>query len=118
MRKMERALLGLLEDFHSGKLKAFGGHSVRFSVFQLAITHAIRFIRTGSGCTMDQMTDIREQQEGLAKLHFELGAGGDPLNAAGDRNDLNAQANMTQLVAKLENLSMSIERLHSSNTNM
>lgn len=66
---------------------------------------------------MDQMTDIREQQESLAKLHFELGAGGDPLNGAGTAG-LNAQENMTQLVAKLENLSVSIERLHSSNSNL
>lgn len=70
---------------------------------------------------MDQMTDIREQQESLAKLHFELGAGGDPLNGtanAGANSGLNAQENMTQLVAKLENLSVSIERLHSSNSNL
>lgn len=93
MRHMERALLGLLEDFHLGKLKAFG-----------------------SGCTMEQMTDIREQQERLAKLHFELGAGGDPMN--GSSANLNAQENMTQLVAKLENLSVSIERLNSGNTNV
>lgn len=74
---------------------------------------------------MDQMTDIREQQESLAKLHFELGAG-DPLNgsagAAGSNfagtAGLNAQEHMTQLVTKLENLSVSIERLHSSNSNL
>lgn len=71
---------------------------------------------------MDQMTDIREQQESLAKLHFELGAGAaDPPNAhqvPGTGAGLNAQENMTQLVAKLENLSVSIERLHSSNSNL
>lgn len=70
----------------------------------------------GFGCTMEQMTDIREQQESLAKLHFELGsAGGDPFNS---KNDLNAQENMSRLVQKLENLSVSIEKLHSSNTNL
>lgn len=63
---------------------------------------------------MEQMTDIREQQEHLAKLHFELGAGGDPLNS---NCNLSAQNNMLQLVQKLENLSVSIEKLHSSNTN-
>ncbi|KAJ8946671.1 hypothetical protein NQ318_019985 [Aromia moschata] len=51
VRHMERALLGLLADFHSGKLRAFG-----------------------SGCTMEQMTNIREQQEKLTKLHFDLGS--------------------------------------------
>ncbi|XP_055304245.1 uncharacterized protein LOC129569427 isoform X2 [Sitodiplosis mosellana] len=92
VRHMEKALLGLLDDFHSGKLKAFG-----------------------FGCTMEQMTDIRQQQESLAKLHFELGSGGDPFNS---KNDLNAQENMSKLVQKLENLSVSIEKLHSSNTNL
>lgn len=62
---------------------------------------------------MEQMTDIREQQESLAKLHFELS--GDPFNS---KNDLNAQENMSRLVQKLENLSVSIEKLHSSNTSL
>lgn len=61
------------------------------------------------------MTDIREQQESLAKLHFELGsAGGDAFNS---KNDVNAQENMSRLVQKLENLSVSIEKLHSSHSN-
>ncbi|KAJ6649887.1 Glutathione hydrolase-like YwrD proenzyme [Pseudolycoriella hygida] len=85
VRHMERALLGLLDDFHSGKLKAFG-----------------------SGCTMEHMTDIREQQENLAKLHFDLGASGD--------DPLNSNNNMLQLVQKLEKLSVSIEKLHSTNS--
>ncbi|XP_040169391.1 putative protein TPRXL [Anopheles arabiensis] len=95
VRHMERALLGLLEDFHSGKLKAFG-----------------------SGCTMEQMTSIREQQESLAKLHFDLGmteafTGGS--NNPNNDNELQAQSNMKKLVQKLEQLSFSIEKLHSSN---
>uniref|UniRef100_A0A182VV04 Vesicle transport protein n=1 Tax=Anopheles minimus TaxID=112268 RepID=A0A182VV04_9DIPT len=94
VRHMERALLGLLEDFHSGKLKAFG-----------------------SGCTMEQMTSIREQQESLAKLHFDLGTeaftGGS--NNPNTDNELQAQSNMKKLVQKLEQLSFSIEKLHSSN---
>uniref|UniRef100_A0A182JM24 Uncharacterized protein n=1 Tax=Anopheles atroparvus TaxID=41427 RepID=A0A182JM24_ANOAO len=93
VRHMERALLGLLEDFHSGKLKAFG-----------------------SGCTMEQMTSIREQQESLAKLHFDLGteafSGGN--NSSNSDNELQAQCNMKKLVQKLEQLSFSIEKLHSS----
>uniref|UniRef100_A0A1B0CHI8 Coiled-coil domain-containing protein 28b n=1 Tax=Lutzomyia longipalpis TaxID=7200 RepID=A0A1B0CHI8_LUTLO len=93
VRNMERALLGLLEDFHSGKLRAFG-----------------------SGCTMEQMTDIREQQEWLAKLHFELGAGDDPTD--GSQSEANAQQKMSQLVNKLENLSVSIEKLQSSNSQL
>lgn len=64
---------------------------------------------------MEQMTDIREQQESLAKLHFEIGLSGDPFDS---KNDLNAQENMSRLVQKLENLSVSIEKLHSSNANL
>ena len=28
--------------------------------------------RTGQGCSMEQMEGIRDQQESLARLHFEL----------------------------------------------
>lgn len=92
VRHMERALLGLLEDFHSGKLKAFG-----------------------SGCTMEQMTSIREQQECLAKLHFDLGNEPSFFASNADHNETQSQTNMQKLVAKLEQLSFSIEKLHSSN---
>ncbi|XP_029407419.1 uncharacterized protein Cc28b isoform X4 [Bactrocera dorsalis] len=92
VKHMERALLGLLDDFHSGKLKAFG-----------------------SGCTMEQMTKIREQQESLAKLHFELAAAEeDSLESVHDLNAAKAQENMLQLVQRLEQLSVSIEQLQSS----
>lgn len=91
VRHMEKALLGLLADFHSGKLRAFG-----------------------SGCTMEQMTNIREQQEKLAKLHFDLGAATVP--SLNDENLLRSQNTMTQLIQRLEQLSVSIEGLH-SNTN-
>lgn len=107
---MEQALLGLLDDFHSGKLRAFGG--------------------TG---TMDQMTNIREQQERLAELHFELGGAvhnmmmsdedsgsGGSGNGSGsgganqsNENETRAQENMRRLVKQLEHLSVSIEGLHS-----
>uniref|UniRef100_A0A1Q3G255 Coiled-coil domain-containing protein 28b n=1 Tax=Culex tarsalis TaxID=7177 RepID=A0A1Q3G255_CULTA len=92
VRHMERALLGLLDDFHSGKLKAFG-----------------------SGCTMEQMTSIREQQESLAKLHFDLGNEPSFFASNADHNETQSQTNMQKLVAKLEQLSFSIEKLHSSN---
>lgn len=58
---------------------------------------------------MEHMTDIREQQENLAKLHFDLGA-------CGDDDPLNSNNNMLQLVQKLEKLSVSIEKLHSTNS--
>lgn len=74
--------------------------------------YIFKLFNEGSGCTMEQMTDIREQQERLAKLHFELG-GQQQINGTGSNDD--AQENMLQLVEKLEQLSVSIEKLHSSN---
>ncbi|CAH1183324.1 unnamed protein product [Phaedon cochleariae] len=90
VRHMERALLGLLADFHSGKLRAFG-----------------------SGCSMDQMTSIREQQEKLAKLHFDLGSATAP--SLNDDDIQRSQSTMSQLIQRLEQLSVSIESLHNSN---
>uniref|UniRef100_A0A023F9B4 Putative cathepsin f n=1 Tax=Triatoma infestans TaxID=30076 RepID=A0A023F9B4_TRIIF len=90
VRRMETALLSLLEDFHSGKLRAFG-----------------------KDCSMEQMTGIREQQERLAKLHFELGATQElytPLTEEGLRE---GKQNMAALMSSLEKLSESIEKLHS-----
>ncbi|XP_002037532.2 uncharacterized protein LOC6613049 isoform X2 [Drosophila sechellia] len=96
VKHMERALLGLLDDFHSGKLRAFG-----------------------SGCTMDQMTKIREQQECLAKLHFELAAAEeDSLEHGNEFNTNKAQENMLQLMQRLEQLSISIEQLQTSHTGL
>ncbi|KAF5287733.1 hypothetical protein FQA39_LY15753 [Lamprigera yunnana] len=90
VRHMEQALLGLLADFHSGKLKAFG-----------------------SGSTMEQMTDIREQQEKLAKLHFDLGTVNDP--SLSEESLRHSHSTMTQLIERLEQLSVSIEGLHNNN---
>ncbi|XP_050306824.1 coiled-coil domain-containing protein 28A isoform X3 [Anthonomus grandis grandis] len=92
VRHMERALLGLLADFHSGKLRAFGG-----------------------GCTMEQMTNIREQQEKLAKLHFDLG-GAATIPSLTDESLKNSQNTMSQLIQRLEQLSVSIEALQSNST--
>lgn len=90
VRHMEQALLGLLADFHSGKLRAFG-----------------------SGSTMDQMKSIREQQERLAKLHFDLGTStADPLLS--DDGLRHSRNTMSQLIERLEQLSVSIEGLHCS----
>ncbi|KAG5891025.1 hypothetical protein JTB14_035217 [Gonioctena quinquepunctata] len=91
VRQMERALLGLLGDFHSGKLRAFG-----------------------SGCTMEQMTNIREQQEKLAKLHFDLGSATVP--SLDDDDIQRSQNTMSELIQRLEQLSVSIEGLHNNST--
>ncbi|XP_049845831.1 coiled-coil domain-containing protein 28B isoform X3 [Schistocerca gregaria] len=90
VRCMETALLHLLEDFHSGKLRAFG-----------------------KDCSMEQMTGIREQQEQLARLHFDLGAQQELFQPLSDEGLRAGQENMQRLMDRLEQLSISIERLHS-----
>uniref|UniRef100_A0A671QMD7 Coiled-coil domain containing 28B n=1 Tax=Sinocyclocheilus anshuiensis TaxID=1608454 RepID=A0A671QMD7_9TELE len=49
VREMEGGLLNLLNDFHSGKLQAFG-----------------------KVCSFEQLEHVREMQEHLARLHFSL----------------------------------------------
>ncbi|XP_032669017.1 uncharacterized protein LOC116843084 isoform X2 [Odontomachus brunneus] len=88
VRHMEQALLQLLEDFHSGNLRAFG-----------------------KDCSMEQMTEIREQQERLARLHFELGQ---RQEVGGEQSGLRqSSANMRNLLQRLQQLSFCIEKLHS-----
>ncbi|XP_076398210.1 uncharacterized protein LOC100877418 isoform X3 [Megachile rotundata] len=80
VRHMEQALLQLLEDFHSGNLRAFG-----------------------KDCSMEQMTEIREQQERLARLHFELVQRQD---IGGEQSGLrHSSANMRHLLHRLQQLS-------------
>lgn len=61
---------------------------------------------------MERMTDIREQQEKLAKLHFDLGAAYDP--SLSDASLKQSQTTMSQLIQRLEQLSVSIECLHNN----
>jgi len=60
---------------------------------------------------MEQMTEIREQQERLARLHFELGQ---QQEVGGEQSDLRqSSANMRHLLHRLQQLSICIEKLHS-----
>lgn len=65
---------------------------------------------------MEQMTGIREQQEHLARLHFELGAQQELFTPLSDEGLRQGAENMNSLMSSLEQLSESIERLHSSNS--
>lgn len=56
---------------------------------------------------MNQMKNIRDQQERLSKLHFDLGMSTTTSNDS--KND-----QMEQLVQKLNEISHSIEKLNSS----
>lgn len=89
VKHMEKALLELLDDFHTGKLSAFS-----------------------TGCSMEQMVNVRDQQEHLARLHFKLY--GDPEKPSEDNfENSSPKDKMTQLVQSLEQLSASIEHLQS-----
>ncbi|CAG9575579.1 unnamed protein product [Danaus chrysippus] len=89
VKHMEKALLELLDDFHTGKLSAFG-----------------------TGCSMEQMINIRDQQENLARLHFSLY--GDAEKPTEDSFENSSNDKMGQLVQSLEQLSASIELLQSN----
>lgn len=94
VKHMEKTLLKLLDDFHTGKLSAFS-----------------------SGCSMEQMISIRDQQEHLARLHFKLCADVEKSDDKEDGFDNSAAKDkMSQLVQSLEQLSNSIEHLQSGDT--
>lgn len=73
-------------------------------------------MNAGKNCSMEQMTAIHQQQEHLARLHFELGAQQElfvPLSEEGLRQGVE---NMRSLMDSLEQLSLSIEKLHVINS--
>ncbi|KAL3884059.1 hypothetical protein ACJMK2_030282 [Sinanodonta woodiana] len=78
VRVMEQGLLHLLEDFHSGKLEAFGGMS-----------------------TYEKMDQIREQQEELAHLHFELDLQQDMRRLDSEEARKRNNANLKKLIDKV-----------------
>ncbi|XP_046426171.1 uncharacterized protein LOC124182671 isoform X3 [Neodiprion fabricii] len=69
----------------------------------------------GKDCSMEQMTEIREQQERLARLHFELGQRQETgTSVNGEQSGLRqSTANMRHLLHRLQQLSVCIEKLHS-----
>ncbi|CAN8017814.1 unnamed protein product, partial [Ixodes persulcatus] len=75
VRQMEQGLLQLLHDFHSGKLQAFG-----------------------KDCTFDKMEHVREQQERLARLHFELNAQQELCGPESEEGRQLAKDNLTKLI--------------------
>ncbi|KAH9525103.1 Coiled-coil domain-containing protein 28B [Bulinus truncatus] len=92
VRTMEHGLLQLLNDFHSGKLQAFGNTE-----------------------TFNKMDAIRVQQEQLAKTHFEMDLV--PRNTS-NRNRFSTEESrkensekMDKLIAQLHSLSLSVQNL-------
>ncbi|XP_069786844.1 coiled-coil domain-containing protein 28A isoform X11 [Narcine bancroftii] len=95
VKEMERGLLSLLTDFHSGKLQAFGK----------------RLFLPGNECSIEQMEHVREMQEKLARLHFDLYS---DLEEPGDDEQRNiaVDVNLDKLLTNLEELSSSIQKLN------
>ncbi|KAM7375294.1 hypothetical protein PAMA_014407 [Pampus argenteus] len=87
VQEMENGLLSLLNDFHSGKLQAFGNE-----------------------CSIDQMEHVREMQEKLARLHFDLYGEVDEMPE--DQRKTACDTNMDKLLLNLEELSTSIQKLN------
>ncbi|CAN9498111.1 unnamed protein product [Ophioblennius macclurei] len=91
VQEMENGLLSLLNDFHSGKLQAFGNE-----------------------CSIDQMEQVREMQEKLARLHFDLYGEVDEMPE--DQRKVASDTNMDKLLLNLEDLSSSIQKLNLADT--
>nr|XP_033792167.1 coiled-coil domain-containing protein 28A [Geotrypetes seraphini]XP_033792168.1 coiled-coil domain-containing protein 28A [Geotrypetes seraphini] len=87
VQEMEKGLLSLLNDFHSGKLQAFGHE-----------------------CSIEQMEHVREMQEKLARLHLELY--GELEELPEDKRKIANDSNLDKLLSDLEELSSSIQKLH------
>ncbi|KAG9336890.1 hypothetical protein JZ751_003239 [Albula glossodonta] len=101
VREMEGGLLNLLNDFHSGKLQAFG-----------------------KVCSFEQLEHVREMQEKLARLHFSLDSHVEELSedqrkAASDRNLEHLLCNLAVLlhyVPKQPYAAHPISQLHSASS--
>lgn len=91
VQEMEKGLLSLLNDFHSGKLQAFGNE-----------------------CSIDQMEQVREMQEKLAHLQFDLYGEVDEMPE--DQKKTASDTNMDKLLLNLEELSTSIQKLNLADT--
>ncbi|XP_047413062.1 coiled-coil domain-containing protein 28A isoform X1 [Sciurus carolinensis] len=83
VQEMERGLLSLLNDFHSGKLQAFGNE-----------------------CSIEQMEHVRGMQEKLARLNLELY--GELEELPEDKRKTASDSNLDRLLSDLEELNSSM----------
>ncbi|KAF8784568.1 coiled-coil domain-containing protein 28A-like [Argiope bruennichi] len=96
VRQMEQGLLKLLDDFHLGKLQAF----------------------VGKDCTFEKMEQVREQQERLARLHFELNTQQEMYGPQSEDGRRIGRENLGKLIENLQQLSRSIEQLQISSPSL
>lgn len=104
VKYMEKNLISLLDDFHNGE-----SCDKHLSTSNIKKTCFSGKLKAFSGSSMNQMKSIRDQQERLSKLHFDLGVSTTSTNDA--KND-----QMAQLVQKLNEISFSIEKLNNSSS--
>ncbi|XP_066866997.1 coiled-coil domain-containing protein 28A isoform X2 [Kogia breviceps] len=93
VQEMERGLLSLLNDFHSGKLQAFGNE-----------------------CSIEQMEHVRGMQEKLARLNLELY--GELEELPEDKRKAASDSNLDRLLSDLEELNSSMYPLLNINSEM
>lgn len=86
VKQMEKGLLDLMHDFNHGKLYAFG-----------------------RDCTIEKMDKVRELQEHLAQLHFEID---NMTEGFGDEEEPRSGGNLEKLMKNLETLSSTVQSLH------
>uniref|UniRef100_A0A3P9K181 Coiled-coil domain containing 28B n=1 Tax=Oryzias latipes TaxID=8090 RepID=A0A3P9K181_ORYLA len=87
VREMEGGLLNLLNDFHSGKLQAFG-----------------------KVCSFEQLEHVREMQEKLARLHFSLDSHVEELSE--DQRKCASDHNLEHLLSNVSTDHTHIQKLH------
>jgi len=85
VQQMEQLLVKLLDDFHSGKLQAFG-----------------------KDCSFQRMDNVREQQERLARLHFDLGSQQENYGSLSEEGRTIAKDHLTKLMTQLQDLSLAM----------
>lgn len=88
VRQMEQGLLKLLDDFHLGHLQAFS-----------------------EDCAFQKMDQVREQQERLARLHFELDGQQEIQGIKSSEAQESANRNLGKLMDNLQTLCTSIQNL-------
>jgi len=89
VRQMEQGLLQLLDDFHQGRLQAFG-----------------------MDCTFEKMDSVREKQERLARVHFDLDSHLEIKGAAESAESREAaNKHLNKLMDNLQDLCSSIQNL-------
>ncbi|KAF6104385.1 hypothetical protein HJG60_011329 [Phyllostomus discolor] len=87
IQEVEKGLLSLLNDFHSGKLQAFGNEG-----------------------SIEQMEHVQEMQEKLACLSLELY--GELQELLEDKRKTASDSNLDKLLSDLEELNSFMQKLH------